>query len=424
MFLHHASAARRLALPLLFCLASAALDGCAASPSAEGAAATDAGAPVDRDGDPAAAKTCPPDADFGSDANNCGRCGRVCDDGTCNHGICNPRTELELDGRTCVGDLVVHGDKLYAALEDKLVTLAGGKAETVLAWPNGRASVQRSLASDGKNLWVAMAGSGDVESGDARALRFAHFDEAGVRSEDVISPQFPITTSFVAAGDGRIAHLDVVGNFAFVDETRNVRTFDFGRSPAGIRSFGGDFFVGVEISIVRVSKSGARSVVRDDVHDRDAPWTVTEDGIVDLDVGPERVTLRQVPPGSAAPTELASVTVADAQKLLATVVPGVEPIDAQFEGSWQEPDGLVFASGAFYFTVAIPDRGRPNDPHRSRAILRYTPSSGVSLFAVVGESSSASLRLRAGAGRLTWREGTDCGATVLPDRTLVRSAPL
>ena len=185
-----------LALPALLALACSSTTNEPRSTGpdvAAGASGADGGTAKD---DPNRPPTCAESVDFQSDPQNCGRCGRVCDDGACHHGSCAPRVEATYDSRStlsCVDDYEVVGGVVFIAnYTDGLFRVHNGASVSVD--PGGNAA----LSTDAKALF-AVSKEGGLRSG--KVLK--RYTAAGALLETVHT-QGTKGIPFWTATDGKI----------------------------------------------------------------------------------------------------------------------------------------------------------------------------------------------------------------------------
>lgn len=420
-----------LLLLLAGCTATTTTNTGATSSSSGGA---EPGASSSGSTSPPPAPVCSDTTDFETDAKNCGRCGRACDDGACNAGVCAPRVEATGAAMpmSIAEEIAVVEGRLFARLSHTpnprttpsthpIVRFEGGKLVTVLPDARYGCGGQRveCMASDGKTLF-AMTVTGDATTGEASIIK--RFDRDGTARKDILVPEEGYGFSQMAAEGGRVVLRGVTGPTALFYEDGKVAQLTPLRNATWPILSGADVLFANIHSIERVSV-GSGSVVVGKV-----PFT-TSSGIDSLAANDRFVyavaaTGQQLLPtvhrfprtGNDADPEKTEVISAEAVERLNAASLKTTNANAR---TIQERS--ITYEGRLYFTLLLTTQDQTTS---SRMIVEWSEDRGFRAVATIpvrqGESGT---RLVVGERRLYWLEQP---AVVADDRPTWRilSVPL
>ena len=405
------------------------LCGCGGAVSTEAAPAPAAKATPSPDG-------CAETTAFSTDAENCGRCGHVCDDGTCTNGMCTPRVEASsaLLPQTVVGDIAIAGGYVWASLADlrpnaqfafPLVRIRDGKSATV--FDNGETCLDKStecLVTDGEVVFSAAR-----ENQKAIGRRFAP-DGAPFPSVEL-----PEGHAFQMSADkGRLAVMGSRGTLASA-EPLAAASAALGLFPSAAWPVLVDAYVYVADAYLlrRVGLNGrtvcAGVTVSPDLgRNVKLTGTAVSGGFVfgvaskaDKEPAVFRFSISHAdidgPEADANGPELVATLSDEARAALGTATIGVPPTSVEVVD--ERP---VSAHGNLYFTVLV----SASEPQvRARVIVEWSEARGFRPFAQMGASvgNDSAARLEVSNGRLYWVEQPTVAGVAVP-RWSIASLPL
>lgn len=215
----------------LFLLLGAGCTATSTTSSSSSSSSTGGAEPgTDGGGDPVSTPTCTDATSFETDPKNCGRCGRACDDGACNAGLCAPRVEATgaVLPSSVAEEIAVVDGHLFARLSAQanpathpIVRFDGGKLVTVFADSRLGCGSQKieCMVSDGKTLFVETS-AGNATTGEAVVIK--RFSGDGKSLTDILVPDDGYAFPQMAAESGRVLLRGVTGPAALFSEDGKV----------------------------------------------------------------------------------------------------------------------------------------------------------------------------------------------------------
>jgi hypothetical protein len=362
-------------------------------------------------GDPSSvAKTCDESVDFDTDAANCGRCGRVCDDGACHQGMCTPRVEVTFEssvdpgdnpGLACVDDFEIVGGTVFVAS-----TLKGLGRVRNRAFEPMRSDFRCVLATDGKEL-IAVARA--TPSGVANGSSIERFSSAGASVGKVSSAgieDFPVWT----ATDGKVvATMGLHGGSSIDLATGAVRNFGIdAQGRHKLQFVGADLYARIDYqSVVRIEPAGGTTPVAT-LDDMWADWAIVQDRIYKMEMRDGVLALVASDLETKKTTVVAELDDASVKALAPTdwiLEPRHEPSEFNF--------GVVTDGAKVYLLVPIIGLHPPatSDDGREATVIAEVGEDGK--LRRIGAASPAAeytytepVHYKIRDGRLYWRSGS------------------